>query len=193
MLLSMICMVAISSSVVGYTQVGGVDSYGRSRLFESDPNATRDNRMVVDRNTGAGRTSIAYDNESRVVIGRKRNLSNRASGMRVCIYFDNGQQARAGADQALSVLREMYPNLKGEVVYQNPFFKVMAGSCLDRIEAARLLGVLRNTFPGAIIVNETMPLENFIIEESDSQSSLPEDPLSRPLVQSDSLNLRVIE
>lgn len=97
----------------------------------------------------------------------------RIHGMRVCIYFDNSQNARSGAGAALGRLNSIYPNLGGRVVHQSPFFKVMVGDCIDRIEAARLLGVLKNSFPGAIIVNDGVSISTVVVGDQ----KLEQDPL----------------
>lgn len=107
-----------------------------------------------------------------------RAPSQKVQGMRVCVYFDNSQNARQGAGAALGRLNSIYPNLGGRVVYQNPFFKVMVGDCIDRIEATRLLGVLKSTFPEAIIVNDGVSISTVIVEDQwlDKDPLQPADP-----------------
>lgn len=112
-----------------------------------------------------GSVHISMDKSSAQALSSLRITSQRIQGMRVCIYFDNSQNARSGARAALGRLNSMYPNLRGDVVYQNPFFKVMVGDCIDKIEAARLLGVLKGSFPEAIIVNDGVSLTTVVIAE----------------------------
>lgn len=129
-------------------------------------------RLAVPSALG-GSVRVSVDQASLRALSALKVPARRLPGMRVCVYFDNSQNARSGAGGALGRLNSIYPNLNGRVVYQNPFFKVMVGECIDRIEAARLLGVLKGTFPEAIIVNDAVSLGSVVV----SSQELEVDPL----------------
>ena len=46
----------------------------------------------------------------------------RLRGYRGCIFFDNGQDARAGAFAAEALFKETYPGIMVYPVYENPYF-----------------------------------------------------------------------
>ena len=74
--------------------------------------------------TEYGDAEKAVDDASRV--GQRLRLR----GYRVCIFFDNGQDARAGAFAAEALFKETYPGIMVYPVYENPYFKVVVGNCL---------------------------------------------------------------
>lgn len=86
----------------------------------------------------------------------------RVPGYRVCIFFDNGQDARAGAMAAKTLFEETYPGEKVYMVYENPYFKVSAGNCLTSEEAVILKGRVSATFPKAFLKNEVLPISDLL-------------------------------
>lgn len=76
----------------------------------------------------------------------------KVAGYRLCLFSDNGQSARGAAAGALGMLSSVAPDVRGEMIYTNPFFRVYAGHCLTKTEAAILLGRLKYSFPKAYIV-----------------------------------------
>lgn len=97
-----------------------------------------------------------------------RNLSNRNSasarvrGYRVCIFFDNGQDARAGAMEAKQLFEEHFPDVKLYMEYENPYFRVTVGNCLTIEEAVILKGKLAAHFPKAFPKSEELALSDLL-------------------------------
>ena len=93
-----------------------------------------------------------------------RDLSNRndknarVRGYRVCIFFDNGQDARAGALAAKELFTTNFPDIKLYMVYENPYFRVTVGNCLTIEEAVILKGKLMSLFPKAFPKSEELAL-----------------------------------
>ena len=83
-------------------------------------------------------------------------------GYRVCIFFDNGQDARAGAEAAKTLFEETYPGIKVYMVYESPWFSVSVGNCLTAEEAIILKGKVAATFPKAFPKNETLSLADLL-------------------------------
>lgn len=86
----------------------------------------------------------------------------RLRGYRVCIFFDNGQDARAGAEAARKLFDETYPATRSYMVYENPYFKVSVGNCLTAEEAIILKGRIAGTFPKAFLKSEEFSLADLL-------------------------------
>lgn len=86
----------------------------------------------------------------------------RFRGYRVCIFFDNGQDARAGAVAARTLFEESYPGTQVYMVYENPYFKVSVGNCLTAEEAIILKGRISPTFPKAFVKSEELSLVDLL-------------------------------
>ena len=86
----------------------------------------------------------------------------RFPGYRICIFFDNGQDARAGAIAAKQLFEENYPGIKVYMVYENPYFKVAVGDCLTTEEAIILKGRVSSAFPKAFVKNETLSIADLL-------------------------------
>lgn len=94
----------------------------------------------------------------------------RVTGYRVCVFSDNSQTARGAAQSALSVVQRI-GGVASNMIYNNPFFRVYAGHCVNKTEATILLGRLRGTFPKAFIVQYAMTMAE--INTSPSKVELP--------------------
>lgn len=97
-----------------------------------------------------------------------QDLSNRnkanghVRGYRVCIFFDNGQDARVGAMEAKKLFEENFPGIKLYMVYENPYFRVTVGNCLTIEEAIILKGKLAAHFPKAFPKSEELALSDLL-------------------------------
>lgn len=86
----------------------------------------------------------------------------RLRGYRVCIFFDNGQDARAGAMAAKQSFEEHFPDIKLYMVYENPYFRVTVGNCLTIEEAIILKGKVATLFPKAFPKSEELLLKELL-------------------------------
>lgn len=86
----------------------------------------------------------------------RNNTRMRFHGYRVCIFFDNGQNARAGAESALALFASSFPGVKAYKVYESPYFKVSVGNCLTAEEAIILKGKVSGVFTKAFLKNEEL-------------------------------------
>lgn len=89
----------------------------------------------------------------------KNTVGEKIGGYRVRIFFDNSQQARSISDNVLNDFTTKFPDIPTYQVYQNPYFKVSVGNCLNRDEAFMLWGRVKDQFPGAFIVREDILLK----------------------------------
>ena len=86
----------------------------------------------------------------------------RLRGYRVCIFFDNGSDARAGAMAARSLFEEHFPDISLYMVYENPYFRVTVGNCLTIEEAVILKGRLAEYFPKAFPKSEELRVADLL-------------------------------
>jgi len=92
----------------------------------------------------------------------RQNARVRFKGYRVCIFFDNSQNARARAVEARELFESSFPETKVYMVYENPYFKVAAGDCVTSEEAIILLGRIRSVFPKAFTVREDLTIADLV-------------------------------
>ena len=92
----------------------------------------------------------------------QENLRLRFKGYRVCIFFDNGQDARAGAEAARELFASTYPSTKVYISYNAPYFTVTAGDCVTAEEAIILMGRIRTTFPKAFPRSEELTVADLV-------------------------------
>lgn len=83
-------------------------------------------------------------------------------GHRVCIFFDNGPDARSGALAAKELFEETFPGIKVYMVYESPWFSVSVGDCLTTEEAIILKGKVSATFPKAFLKNEVISVADLL-------------------------------
>ena len=86
----------------------------------------------------------------------------RLRGYRVCIFFDNGQDARAGAMEAKQLFEQTFPGVRCYMVYENPYFKVSVGNCLTSGEAIILKGQVAGAFPKAFLKSEELTMADLL-------------------------------
>ena len=101
-----------------------------------------------------------HGDAARAVAQAAQRLSYK--GHRVCIFFDNGPDARSGAMAAKNLFEETFPGTKVYMVYESPWFSVSVGNCLSAEEAVILKGRVAQTFPKAFLKNETLAWDDLI-------------------------------
>lgn len=107
---------------------------------------------VVEHGTAASAVAKAASVES----------SLRFKGYRVCIFFDNGQNARAEAEAARALFVQTYPDLPVYIAYNAPYFTVTAGNCVTVEEAIILMGRVRGVFPKAFPRSEELTMADLL-------------------------------
>ena len=87
----------------------------------------------------------------------ERNEKRTASGLagqsyRIRIFFDSGQNARAGSEAAAARFRNAHPGVPVSRSFTDPFFKVTVGNYSSRADAVNALKSIQQEFPAAFIV-----------------------------------------
>ena len=107
--------------------------------------------------------------------GEAASAARTANGFRVVIFFDNGSTARSEAEKAMESFTRTYPDVRCDIRYENPYFKVLAGNCATSEDAVILLGRIRQSFPEAYIMREEIALKNFISPEPRIETESPNE------------------
>lgn len=113
---------------------------------------------------GLARVMVAEHGDAAAIVRRaaQANSRLRVRGYRVCIFFDNGQNARSGAAAARTLFETTYPGTKIYTVYDNPYFKISVGNCLTAEEAIILKGRVSGLFPKAFLKNEEFSIADLL-------------------------------
>lgn len=120
-------------------------------------------RWFSDASFGTARVTVTEygDAEKAVDDASRVGQRLRLRGYRVCIFFDNGQDARAGAFAAEALFKETYPGIMVYPVYENPYFKVAVGNCLTA-ERHHPKGKIASTFPKAFVKSEEFSMADLL-------------------------------
>lgn len=120
--------------------------------------------IVSEANAKKAQVTVVEHDTAAEVVGHAATMDPEAHlrGYRVCIFFDNGQDARAGAMEAKRLFEEQFPDIKLYMVYENPYFRVTVGNCLTIEEAVILKGKLAATFPKAFPKSEELLLKDLL-------------------------------
>ena len=86
----------------------------------------------------------------------RQAVRQRFKGYRVCVFLDNGPEARAQARAAETLFREHFPDIPVHLFYEKLYFKVTAGNCVTAEEAIVLMERLRGIFPKAFLKSEDL-------------------------------------
>ncbi len=61
---------------------------------------------------------------------------------------------RQNLDKSLQVFQSRFPNLTADWVHHNPYYKIRVGAFATKLEAMRLLYLLKPEYPGAYLVSD---------------------------------------
>lgn len=92
----------------------------------------------------------------------RQAVRQRFKGYRVCVFLDNGPEARAQARAAEALLREQFPEIPVHLFYEKLYFKVTAGNCVTAEEAIVLMERLRGVFPKAFLKSEDLTVADLL-------------------------------
>ena len=106
--------------------------------------------------------------------GEASQNAQSANGFRIVVFFDNGISARSEAERIKAAFTESYPDIRCDIRYENPYFKLLAGNCVTSEEAVILLGRIRASYPEAYIMREEIPMQNFVTPKPLESNELPE-------------------
>lgn len=109
---------------------------------------------------GSGKGTVTIIQPEKIRSGMDRhiqdNKSEKISGYRVRIYFDNKQNSRGASEEAQRRFQANHPGIMAYRSFVNPFFKVTVGDFRTRSEAIQLMQQISGEFPTAFIVKENI-------------------------------------
>ncbi|MFI3277835.1 MAG: SPOR domain-containing protein [Rikenellaceae bacterium] len=119
--------------------------------------------------------SIEEDADAQSALRRIESLPKRESflGYRIGIFFDNGADARAKANEAQATFDEAFPAVPSFLVYENPYFKLSAGNCATQEEAVMLLKRVQSVFPKAFVTREEITPHDVVFVPKHSPREVP--------------------
>lgn len=100
--------------------------------------------------------TIREDNSARIALTdlAARSHKSLVDGYRIGVYFDNGASARANAMKVVEQCKKYFGDIPVTMTYDNPYFKVSAGYCIDDEEAIMMLNRIQEQFPKAYLMRE---------------------------------------
>jgi len=85
-----------------------------------------------------------------------KNKTKVIGGFRVRIYFDNKQDSRNLSEASLKRFCSNYPGYGAYRTFSSPFFKVSVGDFRTKSEAIQLMQLIKDDFPSATLVKESI-------------------------------------
>ncbi len=112
-----------------------------------------------------GNITITQDARILKLVKKHKDLNNnKYIGWRVQIYFDSGQRAMAGAQNAKKKFLTRYGNKHGAyIVYDSPYYKIRVGDFRTKAEALHFKDKIKGTFPNSWLISNVRvnyPVEN---------------------------------
>lgn len=84
------------------------------------------------------------------------NAERKIIGYRVRVFYDNAPTARARSESIVRTLRQQYPALGVYLSFDTPNYKVCVGDFRTKDEALAVYNALKNTYPTAYIIKESI-------------------------------------
>ena len=86
----------------------------------------------------------------------EQNSSKKRHGYRIRIFISNAQNARAQSLEVENSFKKLFPAIPTYRTPSNPYFKVTVGNYRSRSDAARALTIIKEEYPAAFMVKETI-------------------------------------
>jgi hypothetical protein len=123
------------------------------------------------------RIEIRYDGDARAAI-QSADLNSgptRVTTYGVSLFRDNSQNAGANAREVRARFAGAFPGVPVTLSYENPWFKVEAGSFVDRIEAVALYGRVLGDFRQAVVIQQEASLTAIVNAERAEPPTMPDE------------------
>lgn len=121
-------------------------------------------RLALPSALGSGRVTATEYGDAAEAVAQAERIHPRTTfrGYRICIFLDNGQNARSEAMRAKTLFEESFGGTNVYLTYENPYWRVTVGNCLTTEEAIILKGKVTPLFPKAFVKNEELTLSNLL-------------------------------
>lgn len=84
------------------------------------------------------------------------NASKKISGYRIRVFYDNAPTARSRSEAIVRTLKGQYPSLGVYLSFESPNYKVTLGDFRTKDEALAIYNALKNAYPTAYIIKESI-------------------------------------
>ena len=108
--------------------------------------------------TGSKKAELTFINTNRIedlLDKKKRMNTNTVKAFRIQIYSGN----RSGSTEAKNRFNKLYPQVRIETSYEQPYFKTKVDAFRVRLEAERTLKDYKKHFKNAFIFEETIAID----------------------------------
>jgi len=98
-----------------------------------------------------GQAKVYFNQEAQlndIIVSKVHTKKNRQV-WRVRIYFGSGKNARSTAQSTRNSFVAKYPDIRADIDYPSPYFKVLVGSFKTRIEAESFRKKLGREYPNS--------------------------------------------
>ncbi len=143
--------------------INGIDIQAEADSLQSPLPATVDSTLIGKSvmlfiNEGGGSVEINRSAAIDTAFAKhlKNNAEKKINGYRVRIFFDNKQTARVQSEEVEKLFKENFPQIPVYRSYTNPYFKVAAGDCRTKSDAAKILREIQYDFPNAFIIRDAI-------------------------------------
>lgn len=139
--------------ISGFTPAGAQDLESFKKSLETPDSTVRSRVVVIEH----GDAAVAVR-----AMQTTQPTNGMISGYRIRIYYDNVQNARALAANAVSRFRELFPGIPDNTEYKSPYFTVMVGYFRTREEAVKLQEKIKASLGGTpYVMRANIPMSAF--------------------------------
>ncbi len=146
----------------------GAQGIERQRARLATPEPVGRARVEVKQEAVAARAIAAADSVRQ---------DKTVTGYCVNLFGGNSQSAGENARSVAAQFRELFPNIQVRVEYQSPYFNVMAGCFLDKMDAIVLCGKALKNFPKAVVMQDEIPVADIAGQLKSTSEEILEQPL----------------
>ena len=112
-----------------------------------------------------GKADIIQDEKINDLLNKHikvNEITNTIPGFRINIFFQSGNNSKAGAMQCKATFIAKYPDIETYVVYEEPNFKVKVGDFRTRMEARGFVQQIKIDFPDAFVIKDQINFPKII-------------------------------
>lgn len=104
-------------------------------------------------------TEVVYDKEEGIAELEELHKSVWANlkeieGYRIQLVAASGVNSRSSVEQAHKEFRASFPDIPSYVSYSEPYFRLRAGNFATKLEAHKVLMLLRPQYTGAFVIKD---------------------------------------
>ncbi len=164
-----ICAIALSATINAQS-LSNLEE--KLSFFERNDNyqSVQYSNVVINKSESAREALEALIEQSKEPDTEEVKAISR-QGYRIGIFFDNGATARAMAEEVMQRCDSLLGDIPATMSYDNPYFKVSAGYCINPEEAVMMLHRVQRIFPQAYLMRENIT-PNDLVKSREAELNL---------------------